>query len=321
MKRIRWVDIAKGIGIILVTMGHTRISETPVNWWLTSFHMPLFYFLAGLCFDENRYPSYGQYFKRKCVALGYPYAMLSIVVAALLSTLYFGDQFTVSGVWHGALRGNPFGPMWFISSLFAVELIFGVIVRFVKSGRGRLLISLMLAAIGWQLSLERNAGIWMGWSLAPVTLFSVLFYNLGCVCKSVVSTVAASRYVVPTMIGCFILQLGAMALEPHGYVHIGMKFGPGPLWYVPLATLGTIFVCLLSMMIDRFQRPALLLQWFGRNSIILLALHECCAHCGHTWGMGRWTYPLEYVFLGVTVYLIAGPFRFLISPDSIRKNK
>ena len=320
MSRIRWVDIAKGIGIILVTMGHTRISETPVNWWLTSFHMPLFYFLAGLCFDENRYPSYGQYFIRKCIALGYPYVMLSIVVAALISTLYFGDHLTVSGVWKGALRGNPFAPMWFISSLFAVELLFGAMVRFVKSGWGRLLISLLLAAIGWQLSLEMNSGVWTGWDLAPVTLFSVLFYNFGWMCRTVVSRVQASRYILPATVCCFLAQLGAMVLEPHGYVHVGLQFGPGPLWYVPLALIGTIFVCLLSIMIDRFQRPASLLQWFGRNSIILLVLHECCGHCGHSWGLGVWIYPLEYGLLAILTYLIAGPCRFLIAPDRKSRN-
>lgn len=29
-ERIEWVDIAKGIGIILVTIGHTRLSGTVV---------------------------------------------------------------------------------------------------------------------------------------------------------------------------------------------------------------------------------------------------------------------------------------------------
>lgn len=71
--RVEWIDIAKGIGIILVTIGHTRLPGTVVGMWLTQFHMPLFFILAGLCFDELRYPKYGVYFKRKFVALGYPY--------------------------------------------------------------------------------------------------------------------------------------------------------------------------------------------------------------------------------------------------------
>lgn len=317
--RVRWIDIAKGIGIILVTMGHTRISETPVNWWLTSFHMALFFVLAGLCFDENRYSTYGQYFKRKCIALGYPYVMLTIVVAALFSVLYWGDKITVTGVWQGALRGGPYGPMWFISSLFAVELIFGAMARCIQAGWARLVVSVLLATIGWRLSLEHKAGLWTGWWLAPVTLFSVLFYCFGWMCRPVVARYKESRFVLPVAIGCFLLQLGAMALEPHGYVHVGLKFGPGPLWYVPLASVGTLLVCSVSMFLERFQTLARTLEWLGRNSIILLALHGCCGHCGHSWGIGIWSYPIEYALFAVLTYLISGPCRFLISPDFAKK--
>lgn len=45
-KRIEWVDIAKGIAIILVCLGHGQTSLY-VKKWLYSFHLPLFLFLAG----------------------------------------------------------------------------------------------------------------------------------------------------------------------------------------------------------------------------------------------------------------------------------
>lgn len=45
--RENWVDIAKGIGIILVVMGHANCPEIP-HGIIYSFHMPLFFFLSGL---------------------------------------------------------------------------------------------------------------------------------------------------------------------------------------------------------------------------------------------------------------------------------
>lgn len=44
--RIAWVDIAKGLGIFLVVLGHTY-RKNPVQNWIYSFHMPLFFILSG----------------------------------------------------------------------------------------------------------------------------------------------------------------------------------------------------------------------------------------------------------------------------------
>ena len=60
--RKEWVDIVKGIGISLVVIGHTRLSGSFIGDWLNSFHMPLFFIIAGFCFDESRYPNYKSYF-------------------------------------------------------------------------------------------------------------------------------------------------------------------------------------------------------------------------------------------------------------------
>ncbi len=53
MKRIVWIDILKGLAILLVIMGHVCQMRFPISGkWLAdviySFHMPLFLFLSGL---------------------------------------------------------------------------------------------------------------------------------------------------------------------------------------------------------------------------------------------------------------------------------
>ena len=47
----KWVDIAKGIGIILVFLGHFNIPDT-LRAEIYTFHMPLFFFLSVslMCF-------------------------------------------------------------------------------------------------------------------------------------------------------------------------------------------------------------------------------------------------------------------------------
>lgn len=54
-ERLSWLDVLKGIGIILVVMGHIYSNSIIFN-WLYSFHMPLFFFAAGCVYrykEEN----------------------------------------------------------------------------------------------------------------------------------------------------------------------------------------------------------------------------------------------------------------------------
>ena len=50
--RLPWLDVLKGIGIILVVVGHVYSNKTIFN-WLYSFHMPLFFFAAGWVYREK----------------------------------------------------------------------------------------------------------------------------------------------------------------------------------------------------------------------------------------------------------------------------
>lgn len=47
--RIKTVDAARGIAILLVILGHCCYSlDEPINKVILSFHMPLFFFISGL---------------------------------------------------------------------------------------------------------------------------------------------------------------------------------------------------------------------------------------------------------------------------------
>ena len=59
-KRLDWIDIAKGIGIILVVLGHTLVPQVRETgfagflWiFIYNFHMPLFFFLSGYLFEKD----------------------------------------------------------------------------------------------------------------------------------------------------------------------------------------------------------------------------------------------------------------------------
>lgn len=75
MGRIVEFDIAKGIGIILVVIGHQNIPHSVTN-WIFSFHMPLFFILSGFFFSSKR--KFYEIFKRRVKSLIIPYVFLCL---------------------------------------------------------------------------------------------------------------------------------------------------------------------------------------------------------------------------------------------------
>ena len=51
-ERLSWLDVLKGIGIVLVAIGHVY-SNRVIYSWFYSFHMPLFFLAAGWVYKEK----------------------------------------------------------------------------------------------------------------------------------------------------------------------------------------------------------------------------------------------------------------------------
>ena len=65
--RNRWLDIAKGIAIILMVAGHTPIPSV-MSHFIYAFHMPLFFISSGLVSNYEKY-SLVDYIKHKSYTL------------------------------------------------------------------------------------------------------------------------------------------------------------------------------------------------------------------------------------------------------------
>lgn len=84
--RETWVDIAKGIGIILVIMGHANCPNLP-HGIIYSFHMPLFFFLSGLFISRQCENNFRIYLKKNFKSLLLPYFYFNIISIAFYYTM------------------------------------------------------------------------------------------------------------------------------------------------------------------------------------------------------------------------------------------
>ena len=78
-KRFEWIDILKGIGIILVVVGHSNFSFAKattamfIQKYIYSFHMPLFFFVSGYLFVKDKYSNFKRFLRVKTKTLMIPY--------------------------------------------------------------------------------------------------------------------------------------------------------------------------------------------------------------------------------------------------------
>lgn len=75
-KRILWIDVARGIAILLVVLGHCigNLNDSG-NRFILAFHMPLFFFPSGMCINKNAIPV-KNYLMKKVKTLLVPQAVL-----------------------------------------------------------------------------------------------------------------------------------------------------------------------------------------------------------------------------------------------------
>jgi fucose 4-O-acetylase-like acetyltransferase len=133
-QRLDWMDIARGMGMIMVVYGH---SYGPENRYFYLFHMPLFFILSGYLYNEQH--SFGQYFVKKLTSLYIPFAGWNLIV--MLTRLVWADQngFLTPELLEGRLEnirnmlltvgkdGSYMGATWFLGSLFVISIAYKLV--------------------------------------------------------------------------------------------------------------------------------------------------------------------------------------------------
>ena len=81
------VDILKGIGIILVVVGHANCPQNLRN-IIYSFHMPLFFICSGLFFSFKDADDFNGFLIRRIKRLYFPFVKWSVIFL-LLHNVFF----------------------------------------------------------------------------------------------------------------------------------------------------------------------------------------------------------------------------------------
>lgn len=272
--RIEWIDIAKGISIILVVLGHTRISSIQfLGDWLGSFRMPFFFFVSGLLFNRNGNISFKSFLLKKWKGLGRPFIIFSFVVFlgyCIVDTPQARltlEQFPTSG-WGGYA-------LWFIPVLFATNTLYYCLCRVLKKDSYRLLALLILSCLGFFTYVKNVPNYWN----LNFVLTAVLFYGVGNLLSTpLIKTFnTSSSIIVLAVSGCSALISLCFIFneKPEFYVN---HLGSGILTHLS-GIAGAVMMCGVSVLLSRAEHQIVTyfkstLKYFGKNSYVVLAFHQ-----------------------------------------------
>ena len=125
MSRIQSIDNAKGIGIILVVIGHSVDVFSAIGVSISSFHMPLFFILSGFLFNEN-IKSLKDFVNKRTRQLLIPFIAFSIMIAFMQYLLLPSYSLL-------ELKEKAPGALWFIGILYLAEILYAFICNFARN--------------------------------------------------------------------------------------------------------------------------------------------------------------------------------------------
>jgi polysaccharide biosynthesis protein PslL len=275
--RIEWIDVFRGLGIILVVVGHSLIGLT--NSMIYTFHMPLFFAIGGLLYRPT--PDYSAFLRRKAMHLLIPYLTFfcifyaESVVGAIAYALSHPALNSVKGIGVNILQGIYGGELlrgststfWFITCFFVTQQVFNYLcVRF----RARPLMGILAGAavVGYVDSYYFKHLVFPG--SINVVFAALPYFGLGYYLQG--------RHFKPMlyMLSGLICALAIGGLVQGYPLSLNMKMGdygiPGVSFVV--ATAAIILTIGLAKLITRVDRLKQLLIYIGSTSMVILYVHQ-----------------------------------------------
>lgn len=287
-KRNKALDIAKGIGILLVVLGHCPQCPNALKQWIYSFHMPLFFIISGFLWNQESHERRG-YLTRKfilvkiqrliipCFLWGLLYTVVHSILTGSFSVkwiayLMYGSQKAFS-------RAGSLTSLWFLPCMFLTVCIFEGLQKILshvqKTAWLPFLISMLFFLFGVYLP---RISVGYPWC-ADVAMLAAALMIWGFLIKDPVQKMMENIWLTfGVCLVCFV-TLTVTYRYNLDYISInnvdmaGRHLGNSVI-YLFDALCGSLFVILLSSLISRLSGINSLLSRFGRHTIPILVIHK-----------------------------------------------
>lgn len=261
------LDIMKGIAIVAVVFGHCTIF--PYHTFIYSFHMPLFFIVAGYLYKKKEISIS---LKKDISRLVLPYIVFSLmrVLKFTITKAIEHDWNCVKSVWVEMLYGNVcsiYGEikihstvLWFLLALFVCKNFYNILNSRIRLKRNFYII---VGSISLIITVCANYVIILPWGLSTGGA-AMIFYMIG----NIANNRSFSKYVIIPLV--FLWCVGI------AYSKIDMDKCYYNLY--PVDVLGACGATWLIYILAKWmsKKESIIntgLSWMGRYSLIVLCMH------------------------------------------------
>lgn len=292
-KRVTYLDMAKGVGIVLMVAGHligsvqtfdNKAYFKPTYHWIASFHMPLFFIISGilLWITKEEKLEIKQIVSRKARTLLLPYATFSTIYMLMnVCTCIFKPEllkFSDLGkflIYAFTFRG--ISVLWFLPALFISEVLF----LWCRKRLGDRRLTLLFCLTGLAVLLISPVFRWKEWEN------SYWMMTLGSLLQTACRGLLACTFLLVGYQAAKLLQKNEKKTLPGFLAGVGMAAAGGILCFqngtadlnymvfhnillymlcACASSLGVILIC------KNFYQSRLL-RFYGVNSLVIMATH------------------------------------------------
>lgn len=269
-KRIEWVDIARGILIFLVCLGHRHLSAGLLTWVYT-FHLPAFFLLSGYL-AKNEGIAFSAFLKKKAKGLLIPYVSLGVIyiVGKFVYSFLLHKPFSITQYLWDFIAGRKIGSSWFIVALFLVE--FAAFFLQKLNIKLRLPIVACIATGGFVLNYYIEDPLFWNVQAVPIGL---LFFECGILVKAgdiIHKIIHNKRLLIVSLSICLIGN--ALATVFNERIDMNMTIYGNVGLFLLGALCGTGLVFLFSIFLEKktkyIKKPPL---FYGKNTLPIIEFH------------------------------------------------
>ena len=284
--RLQWLDIAKGLTIILMVLGHTSIPEFASR-FIWAFHMPLFFIASGWTTNQQK-KNLVVFTCHKFRTIMIPFFVYSAIVLTIEKIALGGAIFQnwLEKGWQGYA-------LWFIPVLF-LSSILGKLIYLVNNRYCRYLLMVILVIIGASL---RYFKIEVPWTLCSVP-YACFLILLGTELRQLQSYINTPRWWL--LIGGFVVTVVISR-----FWKMDMAWN-NILPVLPLtigAVAGTLMMFSLSAYIEKYSVYATkLLSKIGQETFVVVAFSQIIMTVMIQYT--SWSSLIRYLILAVSLVSI-----------------
>ncbi len=320
-RRIEFVDLTKGICIILVIMSHIggAFDKLDSHSMLAAFRMPLYFFISGLFFKS--YEGFQGFALRKVNKLLIPFLFFYVGSFLLKYTIWIvaPGTFQQPVSWselllifqgHSLIKFNP--PIWFLVALFNCNILF-YLVHYLRKRVGLMFIAILLIGA---------TGFFLGKKQIVLPLYTDIamtalpFYAGGFWIRRYNFFLFPHRLdkLIPVIVIFSACILYFFSSSP------GMRTNhySGNIFQLYVAAFAGIFSI---MLLCKKIRHIPIVSYLGRYSIITLSIHGPILHFAHPMAVrylhNEWLQAFGLLGLVLVISLISTPVFLKLIPQVV----